>query len=667
MHRKKGERQMDWDFQRDYLFLDRNPRFKALFLLLLRSDGYKKSEELAKELGVTSRTIKSDLKVLKEELSRLGVELSSRQSKGYQLNIRDRELEIRLKECFQIYQAETIDNEFDRRVQYILRRLLTDREPVRVESLQEELCLNVNNSISRELQRVKQVLAGYQLELVVQPHYGLRITGKEYARIACLIRMYRFFQKGSIPEFRVEAYKRLFYCTKEDRETVSKIFYKTIVKSRIVFSDIYAERFLIYLIYFRNRVLDSTVLPLEIPVLDFDFTVTEEYELVNELVEKLRNQMEGFAFSDETIRFLTFVAVMSTDLYRFRDCTEENYGSLLVLAEEARNFMLARLTEYLQINMFEDYTCMKDLLKIILPVSLKIWLEISDDVDLGFHNVTCMDHEPVLKLQMERLREAFLERYHYRFSSREMDLIFHTFLGLLNRITLSHSRLHLALIAIDGRLSTQQLKFNLQHYFSEFIEKIETRVLYELEAMESPDYDCYLCMEYGKNMNIPYRPIYYADEEMTESEYVESLSHVFFDSYRYDEVLPPIRLMEIEEQYRFEVFPIETYLNPETEYGKFSLGNKNEIIVYFSFTAPKEGVTIFSFANSEDITIRCEQYFVMIDLSVQESRQKLKMILNVIERIAESPEMIHRYCQEGLTSYKNFFIKSNASYLNQNK
>lgn len=47
-------------------FLENNSRFKALFLLLLRSEDYKKSEELAKDLGVTSRTIKNDFKILKE-------------------------------------------------------------------------------------------------------------------------------------------------------------------------------------------------------------------------------------------------------------------------------------------------------------------------------------------------------------------------------------------------------------------------------------------------------------------------------------------------------------------------------------------------------------------------------------------------------------------------
>lgn len=639
-------------------FLENNSRFKALFLLLLRSEDYIKSEKLAKDLGVTSRTIKNDLKNLKNALVPMEITLESRQSKGYRLIIGNPELEVELKAYFQIYQLDRIDNEFDVRVNYITRRLLVSAGWVKTETLQDELCMNSTNSLNRELARVKQFLAGYRLELVVQPHYGMRVTGAEFAKVAGLVRMYKFFSKDLAPEFHIEDYNCLFACEKREKNEIRKIFLKTISGSRIVFSDIYAERFVIYLIYFRNKRLGQETAALNMPGLDFDETVTEEFRLVKELTEKLRIQMDGFDFGDEVIRFLTYVAIISTDLYRFRDCTRENYGTLMDLAEETRNFMLTRFSEYLQINMFDDFTCIKDLLKIMLPISLKIWLGISDDADLGFHNVKSMEERPVLCAFMEKLAGELEERYHYRLSVREKYLIFHVFLGRMNRIVLPHVRLRLAIIAINGRLSTQQLKFNLQHYFSDFIEKIETRVLYELEFMENRNYDYYLCMEYGKNMHIPYEPIYFADEEMTETEYVESLSHVFFDAYKYDEVLPPVRLEELADEYRFGVFPVELFLEPEVAYEKLCMGSDNEIRVYFSFRSVKEQVKVFYFPNREDMTICCEKYFMVIDLMVKENQQKLKMILNVIEQIAERPELLEAGCSSGLGSYKFFFLNS---------
>lgn len=643
--------------------LEDNSRFKALFLLLLRSEDYKKSEDLAKDLGVTSRTIKNDFKVLKKELDLAGIYLESRPSRGYRLMIGDQELEAALKEYFQIYQPERIDNEFDNRVNYIIRRFLVGNGPVRTEELQDGLCINSNNSLNRELAKARHFLAGYRLELTVQPHYGMRVTGAGFAKVASLVRMYKFFRKDSSPEFHIEAYNRLFWCEKQEKEEIRKIFLKTISNSRIVFSDIYAERFVIYLIYFRNRTLAGEEADLDLPELDFDEKSTDESLLVNELLDKLRIQMDGFCFTGEIIRFLTYMAVISTDLYRFRDCTRENYGTLMDLAEDARNFMLSRFSSYLQINMFDDYTCIKDLLKIVLPISLKIRLGISDDADLGFHSVKSMEERPVLCLFMEKLAEEFDARYHYRLSEREMYLIFNVFLGRMNRVILPHTKLRLAIIAINGRLSTQQLKFNLQHYFSDFIDKIETRVLYELEFMENRNYDYYLCMEYGKNMNIPYEPIYFAHEEMTETEYVESLSHIFFDSYKYDETLPAIRLFELDEQYRFGVFPVDEFLAPGISYERICVGNDNEIRIYFSFCSAEEAVKVFYFPNDQDITISCEKYFLVIDLMIGENQQKLKMILNLIEKITEKPELLSAACGRGMAaqaadSYKFFFLNS---------
>lgn len=107
------------------------------------------------------------------------------------------------------------------------------------------------------------------------------------------MRMYKFFRKDSSPEFHIEAYNLLFWCEKQEKEEIRKIFLKTISNSRIVFFDIYAERFVIYLIYFRNRTLAGEEEDLDLPELDFDEKSTDESLLVNELLDKLRIQMDG--------------------------------------------------------------------------------------------------------------------------------------------------------------------------------------------------------------------------------------------------------------------------------------------------------------------------------------------------------------------------------------
>ncbi|MHC5227104.1 HTH domain-containing protein [Enterococcus sp. LJL99] len=639
-------------------FLENKVRFKALFLLLLRSETFIKSEHLAAELGVTSRTIKTDIQALKEELAEIDIMIVSKRSKGYKLEINDIQYEKRIKEFFQIYQTTTVDSEFDTRVYYILRRLLTAKGPIKMETLQEELNSNTNNSLRKEMHHVKKLLADYHLAFLVRPHYGMLIQGSPFRKIMLTVRVYKQFDKVSDPDFGIPAYNELFFCDQAEKEKLRKVFYKTIIESRIVFSDINAERFFVYLIYFRNRSIvdEEPLVMMDFPTIDFDYRATEENALVVEIIQKLRNQFTGFEFSEEISRFLTYIAIISTDLYRFKDCTKENYGTVLETAEETRNFLLRRLSKDLQIDIFDDYTCIKDTLKIMIPISLKIKLNVSDSVDLGYEHIKDYQNEPILEHYMNKLCAEFYSQYGYCFSIREQHILFSTFLGMLNRITLEHRQLKLAIIAIDGRLGTQKLKFNLLHHFSEYIEKIETRVLYELDFLKDQGYDYYLCSNYGKNMNINYAPIYFAETDMTEFEYVDSLRHIFLDAFDYDKIMPPISFIEMDLKYKFKHFPIETYFQKNSLYEHIEINGNTSIHLYFSLDSQVETFQLFTFPEITDSSIDGQEYYLLINLSIAEDKQKFRMFLTIINHLVVNRGTLKNVCHERKETYSHFFL-----------
>lgn len=646
---------MDLNLSNKFGFLDGKARFKALFLLLLRSDIYMTSERLAAELGVTSRTIKNDIRTLKEELAKADLLITSKQSQGYKLEIADDKYENRIKEYFQIYQPRTIDTEFDNRVQYILRRLLSSYKPVKVEFLQCEL--NVSYPLSKELQRVKEILFDYNLTLTVKPHYGMLVQGARFKKIMLTIRVYKYFDKNPTSDFGIAEYNQLFMCGRADMEIIRKVLYETIMQSRIVFSDINAERFIIYFVYFRNQNLAGNRFELELPSIEFAYKTTEEYELVVKLIENLQREFEGFDFAKDVIQFLTYIAVLSTDLYRFKDCTVENYDSLIALAEETRNFLLEKLSGYLQIDTFDSEVCFKDVLKMMIPISMKIKLEVSDCVDLGYRNIRdSNEQDPFLLHVMKKICQQFQQQYGYVFSENEEHMIFSTFLLMLNRIELDHRKLRLAIIAIDGRLSTQQLKFNLQHHFSDYIERIETRVLYELDSMAYNTYDYYLCANYGKNMNIHYSPIYFAEEGMTELEYVDSLKHIFLDAFDYNKKMPEIMYEEMEPKYKFNHFPIEAHFQQGCDYEYIEVPGDIHLHIYLHLSSEKETFKIFSFPQNGSTQIGGDEYYLLINLNVNGDKQKLRMLLDVLNRTVTDKDKLVYLCKEKQTDYSQFFI-----------
>ncbi|MFA9488607.1 MULTISPECIES: HTH domain-containing protein [unclassified Mannheimia] len=633
------------DVKKILALLSRHRRFQSLFLLLLRSEKFINSDALSDELQLSVRTVKKEIKLLKEKLESYGIHIFSRPFYGYKLLIQSEELHIQLKQYFQISQTITINNKFESRVNAILRRLMVSQRTLKVEDFQSELYLSFTSSLTKEFNQVKTLLGKYGLLLESKPHHGMKIIGEDYRKIMLTLRLYKYFTQLDHP-FGIKEFEQRFACplTEKIRETLAK----TIVHFNVVFSDIYAERFIIYLRYFYNQ--QSELL---LPDFNFNYKQTNEYQFVIKLLEQLCEQDSNFEFNPEIIRFLTYIAIASTDLYRFKDCNSDNYPLLLDKAWEIHRFIFTQLSAYLNLSEIHDETCNKDLLKMLIPIAMKIMLGVSDDVDLGLFNQTELHRNPVLAHTVEKLVTDIEKTYGYSLSIREQYFIFDIFSGMINRIELERKPLRLAIIALNGRLSTQQLKLNIKRYFSDYILKIETKVLYELAIMEEKNYDYYLCNEYGKNMNIPYKPIYFADSHLTENEYADSLNEVFYHAYQYDDVLPHIQSIEIDTQYRLTEFHIEQeYLN----YEQITLENKQDKIkLFYQLNAKTEKFEIHYFKNREDFTLYGYTKFIVISLNVIEQPQKLKMMLNVINNIAQPNSDILPLCLSEAKNYKFFF------------
>lgn len=581
------------DLKKILALLSRNRRFQSLFLLLLRSEQFINSDALSTELQLSVRTVKKEIKLLKEKLEPYGIQIFSRPFYGYKLLIQFEELHTQLKQYFQISQPMTVNNKFESRVNAILRRLLVSQRALKVEDFQSELYLSFTSALTKEFSQVKALLGKYGLILEAKPYHGMNIVGESYRKIMLTVRLYKYFTQLEHP-FGIKEFEQCFACpmTEKIRERLAK----TIIHFNLVFSDIYAERFIIYLRYFYNQQPE-----LLLPKLNFNYQQTNEYQFVIKLLEQLREQDSRFEFNPEVIRFLTYIAIASTDLYRFKDCNSDNYPLLLDKAWEIHRFIFTQFSAYLNLSEIHDDTCRKDLLKMLIPIAMKMMLSISDDVDLGLFNQTELHRNPILAHTVEKLVDDIEKNYGYSLSIREQYFIFDIFSGMVNRIELERKPLRLAIIALNGRLSTQQLKRNIKRYFSDYILKIETKVLYELAIMEDKPYDYYLCNEYGKNMAIPYKPIYFADSSLNENEYATSLNEVFYHAYQYDEVLPSIKSIEIEAQYRLNEFHLEQeYLN----YEQIILENKQDKIkLFYQLNASVEKFEIYYFKNKEDFTL----------------------------------------------------------------
>lgn len=218
-------------------FLENVSRHKALFLLLLRSDDFITSDELADKLSVTSRTIKSDIKSISRNLEETvtGIRIDAKRSRGVRVVFNSEALKNATKEYFKIYQVNNISTDFEKRVTYIVRRLLSARQPVRVENLQEELYVNTSNYIQQEMQAVRGLLKKYDLSLHMIPKYGFRVQGDYFNKLLCIVKMYHYFSDTEVQEFDVAPFFQLFILQFGTREQIRTIICQCLSATRIVF------------------------------------------------------------------------------------------------------------------------------------------------------------------------------------------------------------------------------------------------------------------------------------------------------------------------------------------------------------------------------------------------------------------------------------------------
>lgn len=387
-------------------------------------------------------------------------------------------------------------------------------------------------------------------------------------------------------------------------------------------------------------------------MMDFDYRITDEYGLILAIDKKMKENFSQYESGNPVlIEFMTYMAVMNTDLYRFKDCTEAKYGSLIPLSREICGLVISEFESLFKVQMTSE-TVKKDLLKVMIPISMKMKLGISDDLDLFFSNQ--QSNKPIITGFIDMISSVLKEFFRYEVSAREKNLILNVLYEFINGIELSHKKLKIALIAINGRLSTQQLKFCMRKGYASFIEKIDTKVLYELERQSDWDYDYYFCPAYGKNMDIPYRPIYFFEEGITEEEYERKLDMIFVSAYNYDGLLPSLHYIQIEDIYKIQAFPIQRYLSKSAVYMDTLIGKNHGIALYVCFDSSIESLDVFYFDN-EGMDINGITQYVCMNLNVQGNSQKFKMILDFISKLADKPERLNQYCKEQETSISRFF------------
>ncbi|ULT56814.1 BglG family transcription antiterminator [Neobacillus drentensis] len=162
-------------------------RQRDIVLFLMKEREPVTAEWMAKDLAVSDRTIRTEIKELQSQSSSLGINIESVRGKGYILDIKEYDL---FEKEFNPHPNDAIDHhqsdfsEQTNRVLYILKRFFLEKEPIKLDSLEEELFVS-KPKLQNDLKIVREILESYDLKLVSRPHYGTQVEGDEYMKRLC--------------------------------------------------------------------------------------------------------------------------------------------------------------------------------------------------------------------------------------------------------------------------------------------------------------------------------------------------------------------------------------------------------------------------------------------------------------------------------------------------
>lgn len=165
-----------------------NLRLSKIIKILLESNKIVTGEQLCTTVGVSSRTIRSDIKELNDIFENHGAVILSEKGKGYVLEITDEE---KFKELYSEEKKKDnyINLTAEGRAEYIITKLLLNEmkniDAITQIDLADELFISLS-SLKNDIKLAKLELINVTLDIEKFGNKGIRITGREDSIRCCI-------------------------------------------------------------------------------------------------------------------------------------------------------------------------------------------------------------------------------------------------------------------------------------------------------------------------------------------------------------------------------------------------------------------------------------------------------------------------------------------------
>lgn len=303
-----------------------NNRMREILKLLAEAESYVTSEELARSLEVTSRTIRGDIKTLNDALVNYNVKISSKKGNGYRLMYQSNKDFNRLNEQIDKLDALTDLNPVtpEDRTRYIVKRLLYSKKDIKISTLMDELYVS-ETTIKKDIQYVKAVLNKYNIR-IVKTNSGIHSDGHEVNKRFCIsdYLIYRTQLDDAIILDLINSNNYLV--TKNDLDQITEILLQHLSDPRMEVSDDALKKIAVHTAILISRYKSGKSIDINTEGLS-ELTNESEYNISRKIINAM-NKRFGLSLSEDEVAYLTMHLVGNRVLHKELK-SSENLSDLL--------------------------------------------------------------------------------------------------------------------------------------------------------------------------------------------------------------------------------------------------------------------------------------------------------------------------------------------------
>lgn len=442
-------------------------RRQQLLFSKLTGNEYITAAELAKQMGLSEKTVRTRVKELDKELLPCGARIISKQGHGYRISITD---SLLYQELIKSLSADgnALPTSSQERILYLLSCLLNSRDYVKLDDLSSFLFVS-RNVLTGDLKKAEDMLSKYGVRLVRKPYYGIRAEGTEFDKRLCIS---NYLMK---PDFILQGHRRR---STDEMKSIGDTLLSCIREHNIKLSEVLFQNLIIH-IYIASKRMKAGLSITEKEADFFQISLGEkEMAIAHDLGKGLEASL-GIVFSEPEIKYLAI------HLAGKRSIGEDDGERL---KPEIPRRLMDLITEMLQ-SVYDSFKIdFRQNQELILSLSQHmVPLDIRIRYDMGIDNPLLEETKKNYFLAYAIARQACIvlnEHYHKSLSEDEVGFIALLFALALEQEKGNNGRKNILIVCASGKGSAQLLTYRYKEEFGNYLNQVYTCNTHELDHFD---------------------------------------------------------------------------------------------------------------------------------------------------------------------------------------